>query len=82
MCLRRTSPTGLPAHTTVGRYCTVGQACLLRSTYIHDEVIIGDRCILLVCIALRTWDLWDPFVTALQTGLATLRTPLLSIFCE
>ncbi|KAK9846323.1 hypothetical protein WJX81_001499 [Elliptochloris bilobata] len=43
----RTSPTGLPAHTTVGRYVTVGQACLLRSTYIHDEVVIGDRCILL-----------------------------------
>ncbi len=53
---RRTSPTGLPAHTTVGRYCTVGQACLLRSTYIHDEVIIGDRCILL---ARLSWLLSD-----------------------
>eukprot|EP00887_Chlorella_sp_A99_P001949 scaffold18.g1949.t1 len=38
----RSSPTGLSAATTIGRY-----GCLLRSTTIEDECVIGDRCILL-----------------------------------
>jgi carbonic anhydrase/acetyltransferase-like protein (isoleucine patch superfamily) len=43
----RTSPTGLSAATVIGRYCTVGQGCLLRSATIEHECIVGDRSILL-----------------------------------
>lgn len=43
----RSSPTGLSAVTNIGRNVTIGQGCLLRSTIIEDEVIVGDRCILL-----------------------------------
>lgn len=43
----RTSPTGLMAATVIGRYCTVGQGCLLRSATIENECIVGDRSILL-----------------------------------
>lgn len=43
----RTSPTGLSAATTIGRYVTIGQGCLLRSTTVENECVIGDRCILM-----------------------------------
>jgi carbonic anhydrase/acetyltransferase-like protein (isoleucine patch superfamily) len=43
----RSSPTGLPAATTVGRSVTIGQGCVLRSVIIEDECIIGDKCILM-----------------------------------
>ena len=39
--------TGLPAATVIGRYVTIGQGCLLRSTTVQDECIIGDKSILL-----------------------------------
>ena len=39
--------TGLPAATVIGRYVTIGQGCLLRSTTVEDECIIGDKSILL-----------------------------------
>ncbi|CAI5478130.1 unnamed protein product [Closterium sp. Yama58-4] len=41
------SPTGLSAETTVGRYVTVGQNSVLRSCEIEDEVVIGQRCLVL-----------------------------------
>lgn len=41
------SPTGLPASTTIGHYVTVGQGALLRSVTVEDQVVIGDRCVLL-----------------------------------
>lgn len=43
----RSSPTGLPASTVVGRSVTIGKACLLRSVTVEDECIVGDKCILL-----------------------------------
>ncbi|BDA41489.1 Gamma carbonic anhydrase-like 1, mitochondrial [Coccomyxa sp. Obi] len=43
----RTSPTGLPAATKIGRYVTIGQGCLLRSATVENECIIGDRSILM-----------------------------------
>jgi carbonic anhydrase/acetyltransferase-like protein (isoleucine patch superfamily) len=43
----RSSPTGLPAASTIGRNVTIGQACLLRSVTIEDECVVGDKCILL-----------------------------------
>ena len=46
-CGRRTSPTGLSAATTVGRYVTIGQGCVLRSATVEDEVLIGAKCVLM-----------------------------------
>lgn len=43
----RTSPTGLSAATIVGRYCTVGPGCVLRSATVEDEVILGGKCVLM-----------------------------------
>lgn len=43
----RTSPTGLSAATSIGRYVTVGQGCMLRSTTIEHESVIGDKCVLM-----------------------------------
>ncbi|KAL3132030.1 hypothetical protein ABBQ32_008649 [Trebouxia sp. C0010 RCD-2024] len=43
----RTSPTGLSAATTVGRYVTIGQGCVLRSATVEDEVLIGEKCVLM-----------------------------------
>jgi carbonic anhydrase/acetyltransferase-like protein (isoleucine patch superfamily) len=43
----RSSPTGLPAATVVGRSVTIGKACMLRSVTIEDECIVGDKCVLL-----------------------------------
>lgn len=45
--VRRTSPTGLSAATTVGRYVTIGQSCVLRSATVEDEVLIGEKCVLM-----------------------------------
>jgi len=28
----------------IGRYVTIGQGCVLRSTTIGDEVVVGDKC--------------------------------------
>ncbi len=43
----RSSPTGLPAATVVGRHVTVGAGALLRSATLADECVVGDRCVLL-----------------------------------
>lgn len=40
----RSSPTGLPASTTIGRHVVIGQSCLLRSCQVQHEAVIGDRC--------------------------------------
>lgn len=44
MC--RTSPTGLSAVTSIGKYVTVGPGCAIRSATIEDNVIIGEKCVL------------------------------------
>lgn len=41
------SPTGLPADTSIERYVTVGAYCLLRSCTIEPECIIGQHSILM-----------------------------------
>lgn len=46
-CSYRTSPTGLSAATTVGRYVTIGQGCVLRSATVEDQVLIGEKCVLM-----------------------------------
>ena len=43
----RSSPTGLPAASIIGRSVTIGQACVLRSVTIQDECVVGDKCVLL-----------------------------------
>ncbi|MCO5603961.1 hypothetical protein L7F22_058118 [Adiantum nelumboides] len=43
----KTSPTGLPADTDIGKYVTVGAFSTLRSCVIEDEAIIGQRCVLM-----------------------------------
>lgn len=43
----RTSPTGLSAATSIGRYVTIGQGCLIRSATIEHECTVGDRSILM-----------------------------------
>lgn len=43
----RSSPTGLPASTTIGRHVVIGQSCLLRSCQVQHEAVIGDRSVLL-----------------------------------
>eukprot|EP00803_Ostreobium_quekettii_P000590 evm.model.scf_882.8 EVM.evm.TU.scf_882.8 scf_882:46563-49065(+) len=43
----RSSPTGLSAATTIGKYVSVGPSCMLRSCKIEDECIIGARSILM-----------------------------------
>lgn len=43
----RTSPTGLSAATTIGRYVTIGPGCVLRSATVEDEVLIGEKCVLM-----------------------------------
>ncbi|XP_020110713.1 gamma carbonic anhydrase-like 2, mitochondrial [Ananas comosus] len=41
------SPTGLPAETSVDRYVTIGGYCLLRSCTIEPECIIGQHSVLM-----------------------------------
>ncbi|XP_022770566.1 gamma carbonic anhydrase-like 2, mitochondrial [Durio zibethinus] len=41
------SPTGLPAETSIDRYVTIGAYCLLRSCTIEPECIIGQHSILM-----------------------------------
>lgn len=43
----RTSPTGLPALTHIGKKVSIGQGCLLRSVHIEDECVVGDKSIML-----------------------------------
>eukprot|EP00850_Spirogloea_muscicola_P008461 SM000045S16206 [mRNA] locus=s45:242120:243232:- [translate_table: standard] len=39
--------TGLSAEAVVGKYVTVAPACTLRSCTIDDEVVLGERCVLM-----------------------------------
>eukprot|EP00249_Psilotum_nudum_P000480 c12226_g1_i1 orf=127-939(+) len=41
------SPTGLSAETTIGKYVTVGAYSIIRSCLIEDSALIGQRCILM-----------------------------------
>ena len=40
-------PTGMPAKVYIGNNCTIGASCTLYSCYIEDDVMIGDRCVIL-----------------------------------
>ena len=40
-------PTGMPANVYIGRNVTVGRGCTLYSCHIEDDVVIGDKCVIL-----------------------------------
>lgn len=40
-------PTGMSAKVYVGYNVTVGAGCTLYSCHIDDDVMIGDRCVIL-----------------------------------
>lgn len=40
-------PTGMPAKVYIGRNCTIGRGCTLYSCHIEDDVVIGDKCVIL-----------------------------------
>lgn len=40
-------PTGMSAKVYIGRNCTIGRGCTLYSCHIEDDVVIGDKCIVL-----------------------------------
>lgn len=40
-------PTGMSAKTYIGYNVTVGSNCTLYSCHIADDVVIGDRCVIL-----------------------------------
>ena len=40
-------PTGMQAKLHVGRNCTVGADCTLYSCHIGNDVVIGDKCVVL-----------------------------------
>ena len=40
-------PTGMNAKLHVGRNCTIGSNCTLYSCHIGDDVVIGDKCVIL-----------------------------------
>lgn len=40
-------PTGMNAKLTVGRNCTIGSNCTLYSCQIGNDVVIGDKCVVL-----------------------------------
>jgi len=42
----RTSPTGLPAATVLGKYVTVEPGCVLRSCRVGDYCLVGARSVL------------------------------------
>lgn len=42
----RTSPTGLTAATLIGKYVTIEPNCVLRSTRIEDNCIVGAKSVL------------------------------------
>ena len=40
-------PTGMLAKLTIGRNTTIGSGCTLYSCTIGDDVVIGDKCVIL-----------------------------------
>ena len=40
-------PTGMPAGVTIGNNTTIGARCTLYSCQIEEDVMIGDRCVIL-----------------------------------
>ena len=40
-------PTGMPAKVTIKDNCTIGARCTLYSCHIEEDVMIGDRCVIL-----------------------------------
>jgi gamma-carbonic anhydrase len=39
--------TGMPPHTHIGHYVTIGAGCVLKSCRLDDFVIVGDKCAIL-----------------------------------
>merc|ERR1711990_792176 len=37
----------MPANTHIGRNVTIGRGCSLYSCHIEDDVVIGDKCVIL-----------------------------------
>eukprot|EP00891_Asterochloris_glomerata_P001806 jgi/Astpho2/1806/e_gw1.00037.15.1_t len=56
----RTSPTGLSAATRIGRYVSIGKGCMIRSATVEDEVIIGDKSILMEGCLVETHSVLEP----------------------
>ena len=40
-------PTGMPARVFIGNNCTIGARCTLYSCHIEEDVMIGDRVVIL-----------------------------------
>ena len=40
-------PTGMPASVQIGNNVTIGSGCTLYSCHIEDDVMIGDKCVVL-----------------------------------
>ena len=40
-------PTGMPAKTHIGSNVTIGRGCSLISCHVDDDVVIGDKCVVL-----------------------------------
>jgi len=40
-------PNGMLAKLSIGRNCTIGSGCTLYSCSIGDDVVIGDKCVIL-----------------------------------
>ena len=40
-------PTGMPAGVKIGNNVTIGSGCSLYSCHIEDDVMIGDKCVVL-----------------------------------
>jgi len=40
-------PTGMNAKLFIGKNCTIGSNCTLYSCHIGDDVVIGDKCVIL-----------------------------------
>ncbi|GMH32880.1 hypothetical protein BSKO_00714 [Bryopsis sp. KO-2023] len=50
----RTSPTGLSAATSIGKYVTVGPNCMLRSCKIEDLCVIGEKSVVMEGCVIQT----------------------------
>ena len=40
-------PTGMQAKLTIGNNCTIDARCSLYSCHIEEDVMVGDRCVIL-----------------------------------
>ena len=40
-------PTGMPANVKIGNNCTIGAGSTLYSCHLEDDVVIGEKCVVL-----------------------------------